>query len=392
MLRLISLLLVLISASSLAAENNKLHWQGYLSGGFADTNYDNFLVNGDGGSTMLYSGGLSARWHFTPGISLTGQTIYQDTGDHNDNGLSLDYLQLDLSDNLLPNSEQTLSIGRFKSQIGLYNSTRDIPFTRPSIYLPQSIYSEGLRDFMLGMDGLKVKSDFFLDYGTLTAEAAVGKNVIDSKFNDNVLGPTYPGDWSSAINYYFDLRYQIDRWLLAANLTRSNVHYDSSNAIIESGGIHSLQSVFSLQYRERWWEFVTEYGERRMDLRGFVITNGNNYFNNDRTMQSWYAQLRFFPSNDWTLLARYDLHYNDKNDKNGDYLSRIPGGLFPTYFANSQDWTIGASWHPDDHWLIQLEHHWVDGASWLPPIGNPDPSVNTHARWRLFAVQVSYRF
>ncbi|WP_394389179.1 hypothetical protein [Shewanella woodyi] len=43
--------------------------------------------------------------------------------------------------------------GLFKNEAGFYSSTRDVPFTRPSIMLPQSIYSDYFRDAQLHIEG-----------------------------------------------------------------------------------------------------------------------------------------------------------------------------------------------------------------------------------------------
>jgi hypothetical protein len=47
-----------------------------------------------------------------------------------------------------------MRVGRIKTAYGLYNTTRDVPFTRPSIVLPQSIYFERTRNLTVSADGV----------------------------------------------------------------------------------------------------------------------------------------------------------------------------------------------------------------------------------------------
>ena len=62
-----------------------------------------------------------------------------------------------------------IRLGRTINPIGLYNDTRDVAFTRPSIFLPQSIYFDSARNLFISADGVQTYGerrtaigDFFL--------------------------------------------------------------------------------------------------------------------------------------------------------------------------------------------------------------------------------------
>jgi hypothetical protein len=52
----------------------------------------------------------------------------------------------------------------------LYNTTRDVPFTRPSIILPQSIYFERTRNLTVSADGGEIYARALRRGGTLFGE------------------------------------------------------------------------------------------------------------------------------------------------------------------------------------------------------------------------------
>ena len=71
-------------------------------------------------------------------------------------------------------------MGRIKTAYGLYNTTRDVPFTRPSIILPQSIYFERTRNLTVSADGADIYVERYGEAGTLSASLAYGQPQTDT--------------------------------------------------------------------------------------------------------------------------------------------------------------------------------------------------------------------
>lgn len=78
--------------------------------------------------------------------------------------------------------------GLFKNEAGFYSSTRDVPFTRPSIMLPQSIYSDYFRDAQLHIEGGDLFGVHQIFDGTLDWHLAFGKVDVTEDLDRNVMG------------------------------------------------------------------------------------------------------------------------------------------------------------------------------------------------------------
>ncbi len=96
-------------------------------------------------------------------------------GDTSDAEPTLDYGVIDYQ--MVSNQSRTLGLqlGRFKNPFGLYNQTRDVAFTRPSILLPQSIYFDRTRALGLAADGVNVYWEEHTAAGTLRFRSGLGR-------------------------------------------------------------------------------------------------------------------------------------------------------------------------------------------------------------------------
>ena len=65
-----------------------------------------------------------------------------------------------------------------KTPLGLYNDTRDVAFTRPSILLPQSIYFDRTRKLALAADGVHLYGEYRSDLGDISFQAGVVRPLV----------------------------------------------------------------------------------------------------------------------------------------------------------------------------------------------------------------------
>lgn len=77
-------------------------------------------------------------------------------GKNDHDGVRVDYLHADLGIGHWFGGDADVMLGRIKIPLGLYNETRDVAGTRPSIILPQSVYYENSRTFLINSDGAAV--------------------------------------------------------------------------------------------------------------------------------------------------------------------------------------------------------------------------------------------
>jgi hypothetical protein len=102
-----------------------------------------------------------------------------------------------------------IRLGRIKTAYGLYNTTRDVPFTRPSIILPQSIYFDRTRNLTVSADGAEIYLDRYGEAGTLSASFAVGQPQTDSDAAKVALvGLNRPGSLDSKLAPDFQVLYE----------------------------------------------------------------------------------------------------------------------------------------------------------------------------------------
>jgi len=388
----------LVTAPILFAEQ-QVQTNGFVSIGYLSPSENQFFGDENGDTAVLTENGIRVSMPFQNGWAFSGQMIYREAGDNYDGGVSIDFLQLDYRANWWGEGQQTATIGRFKSQQGLYNKTRDVPQTRPSILLPQSVYLDIARNFFLTLDGAKLNSNYPFEEGDLSVEIAIGKNRFDDKFSAMALGETAEGDWNSFTNHYLDIRYESQNWTAATTFAWVGLSYEPNpnaylpirfnNMLINLptvyGEFESVMSTYSLQYTVMPFELSYEYNDR--DFESFGFSAGSTP--SKTTMGGQYLQLRYFIERDLIVLARFDEFYINEDDKDGDEI--VAGGNSRGY-ARSIDRTLGLTWRPAVDWQIAIEHHWINGGAWLPPIGKNAALPILDDDWELSAVQVSYQF
>jgi hypothetical protein len=108
----------------------------------------------------------------------------------------------------------------------------------------------------------------------------------------------------------------------------------------------------------------------------------------ESTGQSMYLQSEWRFSPNWEALLRYDVMYNDTDDRSGKRFEAATGQPAFTQFA--KDWTLGLRWEGSPRWMLRAEYHHVYGTAWLPSADNPDPGSD--ARWNMWLLQGAYRF
>lgn len=153
-----ALLLQLCAAPYVSAYDISENWHinGFLAQSAVYTDDNNYFGETDDGiSTDFYEAGLVLNGSITSKLKFSTQLLARKAGENADGSPKFDYtfLSYNLIDNV--NWNTGFRVGRIPSQLGLYNSTRDVPFTRPSILLPQSIYGETVRNSRFSHDGVQ---------------------------------------------------------------------------------------------------------------------------------------------------------------------------------------------------------------------------------------------
>jgi len=392
----------LVTYNASATESDfQLH--GFAAQGLIDVDGSNF-VNDDGSlSPKLTELGINASYQLNNKLRLTGQVVYLNGGNRYAEGVRVDYALLDWSVYGHQSWQANIYLGRFKNNHWLYSSSRDIPFARPSIILPQSVYFDGFRDIAVGSDGVAIKISHSDDeLGNFDFNLSYGSSPISNKQTELILSKFAQGvikqDYDIQASFYWQPVFS--SWRFGISYLDSEFSYQTSDnndlffdGKIFAGKIYDGQLTFQFYtintlYEGEYWEFSSEIYQENFTTEGFYQPS----FSASPTGQGAYVQSRYKVSEELTLLARYEHFYSNKNDKHGKKLEEESGGLIPSYFAYHRDTTVGLSYDFSNNLRLRFEYHWFQGAARLTPVVLPNPIVNNNKHWQLWAMQLMYWF
>ncbi len=372
-------------------ENFQVH--GFAAQGIIDVNGSNY-VNDDGAlSTELTELGLNASYILTPTLRLAGQVVYLDGGSRYNDGVRVDYALLDWSVYNNKNWQVNLYLGRYKNYHWLYSSTRDVPFTRPSIILPQSVYFDGFRDIAVGADGGALKVSYTSDaLGDFDFNISTGSSPISTEQTQIILGKFPLGDMDHIHDLQTSLYWRpfLSPWRFGLALLDSDFEYQAAEQgdMFLDADITLQRVIANVLYEGENWEFSGEILQERFVLDDFYFEN----FHLDNIGQGLYVQSRYKVNADLTLLARYERYYANKDDKSGRKLEECTQGFVPKYFGYQHDATLGLSYNLADNLQLQFEYHYIEGTARLTPVVFPNPEINDNENWQLWAMHLMYWF
>ena len=375
-----------------AAEQN-FQYHGFIAQGLVGVNGSDF-VNDDGAlSPKLTEVGINASYQLSSNLRLAGQVVYLNGGNRYAEGVRVDYALLDWSVYKSSDWQANIYLGRFKNIHWLYSSSRDIPFARPSIILPQSVYFDGFRDIAVGGDGAAIKISHSDDnYGNIDFNFSYGTSPISDNQADIILSEFAQGTvkQDSDIQASFYWQPAFSPWRFGVSYLDSDFNYQANDSgdLFFDGDFSFKFYTMNALYEGEKWEFSGEVFQERFTTEGFY----NPRYIKEPIGDGMYVQSRYKVNNELTLLTRYERFYSDRDDKNGEKLAVETGGLVPAYFAYQRDTTIGLSYDFSSNLRLRFEYHWFQGAGRLTPVVLPNPKINDSKNWQLWAMQLMYWF
>ncbi|KKO46243.1 hypothetical protein WG68_05580 [Arsukibacterium ikkense] len=363
-------------------------WHGFIAQGVTRAK-DSNAINNDGKlSIALTELGLNGQWSLQDNWRVAGQVVYLNGGNRYPEGARLDYLFVDWT--LLDNFDHQLNlfIGRYKNQHWLYSSTRDVPFTRPAIILPQSVYYDVFRDIAVSSDGLALKGYLQLSAGELEYNWSLGATPISRAQGRLLLSPLVNGKtrqkYVQQASVFWQAAGSQSTWGLS--LLDSDFSYRAAESDFFADAEVTVQRVMlNWQYQQEKWQLAAELVQERVQLNGFFAP----VFSSDQFGWGGYIMGRYRLTEQLNVLTVLDYSTNSKDDKRG---RRLPAQGIPEHFGYQQSIMLGASYELATRWRLQGEHHWVDGTGRLSPSVIPDLLNNQQRYWQLWAVQLMYWF
>lgn len=363
---------------------------GFVSQGVIQSEDSNFINEEGDVSFKLTEVGLNGFYRFNSNLRVASQVVYINGDKRYTEGGRIDYLFLDWRLPSIIDWQLNLHLGRVKNYHWLYSATRDVPHTRPSIVLPQSVYFDAFRDIALGSDGVSFLASNINDWGDWNFYWSYGNSEITRAQMRNLLSPLAMGKIKQDFVHQFNFTWQPNssRIQLGFNLLDSDFAYKAAAQDAFINGEATVQRAMLLfHYFRENIEVSAELMRERVIFSDLLFPG----FASDQTGEGGYFQAKYHLDDNLSLLARLDIYDRDRKDRDGRQFSANSPGQIPAYFAFADQATLGITWRPFPTWQIQAEVHRAKGAAKLAPVLNPNVQVNEEY-WNIWALQLSHWF
>lgn len=424
--------LSLFVQSPLCAEGlNELSIHGFLSQGYLLSDVNNYLVESSQGSAEFSEVGATLSVAPLDRLRLGLQILARDLGDEGNSDMFLDwgYADYHWRDYL------GFRIGKIKTPLGLYNKHRDLDLLRQSVLLPESVYGEGIRDFILASDGIGLYGfKPFPGFGDLEYELQAGSRNIPNPYSqfwnsqfetvgDQIADAieeslyqnptTPPGTVDAIFNETNDRRVFASNSLLGsliwsppvknlrlagAYMLMPNVNVTGNSEILlaVSSSTPGLQppaytmfvpiqsfvdvAVYALsaEYSIGGLLLASEYLRTHYDLEIRTMTS----FKTDNTSDGFYGSAAY-QLNPWFALGGYySEYYSDVDDREGKQRDRAAD-------AWQKEIVVNTRFDITPFWISKIEFHVCDG---FATVAEPEGFDDRSRHWVLLALKNTFHF
>lgn len=393
MRRLFAALCLMLSGFDAWAEDSV--WDGLQVHGFASqaaikTSDNRFFGDSPDTSFAFTEIGINASLPVNPQILLAGQVLSRRAGDLYDGTPALDYGLADVTFASSVEQRWGVRLGRIKNPLGLYNETRDVPFTHPGIFLPQVVYFDKIRNQLLSTDGLMLYGEWRGDQGAVSFTVGGGQSVADENAKWTYLPLSYrfesefkQKDPAALFSLWYATPNERFKFGLSGMALELQLH-PGPGSPLNAGTVEFFYGIASLQYNAENWTLSAEYVYEPIEWRNIFFPYMKS------TVESYYLQGTYRLRPDLEALLRYEAYANP-DDRDGTKTSAITGGLIPPFNTFSKIWTVGLRWDINPQWMVRAEYQRHHGTFILSARENPDLR-ELQEDWNLFAIQAAFRF
>jgi len=402
---IVALIVFFTEGIALSFDQEDILIHGFMSQGYLKSTHNNYLGNSKDGSFEFNEIGLNFAMPLSDELRFGLQIFSRDIGEYSNNEVTVDWGFLDyhMKDWL------GFRAGKIKMPFGLYNRQRDADTLRTPIFLPQSVYPEGIREFIIAFYGASIYGSSEIgSAGSIDYEVFAGTLDIDADtpFVSNILSTVVLSleaqgiDLAAAMDAFgIDLTEvdievaisHIEGAMLVWNtplsgLRFSGTYLSGSGDLSLAGGALDADlsldaiSVLSVEYEKGPVILACEYFDMDTDIvmRPFGTA--------PMEIEGWYISASW-QVKDWLELgAAYGEYYPTPEDKDGSDFEAV--GL-PDYYAWQKDTTLSVRFNLSEYWTAKFETHFMDGAGACSPSDNPNGIKDD---WILYAVKTSLYF
>jgi len=389
-LRFGSAVLLAVLGCAVAMADERLQWHGFAALSAVKTDRNAFFGDSEDLSFDFREAGINASYRLNSRVLLSGQVLSRRAGELYDGSPQVDYalVNVTLAESL--SNRTALHLGRIKNPLGLYNATRDVPCTRPGIFLPQSLYFDKTRNTMLATDGVMLSSQWRTGRGDISFDIGAGRPLVDKNFEWAMLGLDFPGKldpgWDALVAALW-YHSPDERLRLGISGLSAKSDYEPGGGFdLQAGELSVNMALLSAQYDWYRWSLAAEYlylplrWENFGPLMPFDESNGESY----------YLQGMYRPRRDIELMARWERGVTDRDDRGGFAQAERALGLLPHFDFYDRSWTFGATWHVSRHLMLRGEYSQRSGTYVLSSRENLPEDLSR--KWHIFAAQIALRF
>lgn len=371
------------------AEGLQAH--GFVSQSVVHTSDNNVGGNSDDSLAWgLREMGANLSWRPTPDWLISGQALARWAGESDNGEMRLDYGFVDRTLFADGDTQLGLRLGKIKNPYGFFNTTRDVAHTRPGIIMPQSIYLDRIRNFILSAPGAAVYGNHAAESLDLIWSVGAVRPDTDSADLESLFLPLErPGDLRGDTTWLGQIMAEVQggRWRLGLTLGDVRMHYKpQGDPWLLAGQNRLTPFVISAEYNSEHFSLTGEYTQARHDSKDYGSHPVALGLQKPNTVEGWYLQGTYRPTLDWTFYLRRDEIYLDNKDKTG---KKNPTPFFPPYSVFAKDWTLGTR-YAVDNWIFSAEYHKVRGTLWLSPLDTPYDDQKQD--WEMVLLQAAWRF
>ena len=409
----IALAVAVTSVDAFAVDFGDVRVNGFVSQGYIKSQENNFLVqDSTDGSFQINEAGVAVNWTASDNLRLGAQLISTDLGKDGNNDIRLDWAVADYR------ATDWLGIraGKVKLPVGLYNTSRDSDFLRPMAFLPQSVYDEMQRDFMVAAYGAAAYGNFAIgSLGDVDYQVFYGKmdldedrllidNGIRSGLNDIAAGVAgafgapagvdkveYKSDYAVTVSFVWNTA--VDGLRVGASYLRTQGEFESDlvdpfgvfNGIVEDFNVsanYDYMYVLSAEYTGSIYTIASEYMRRKNDvvaegLKPLAPFIGEQYNMLTSTSEGLYVMGNVMIPQVEGLAVSFlvEQFYGDVDNRGG---------------SKRTDFGIGLRYDFSPRWLVKAEWHKVKGTAMNLSMVNQDNPMDEN--WSYFAFKTSFNF
>jgi hypothetical protein len=348
---------------------------GFVSPGFIASTGNNYLANSKGGTFEFTEVGVNLTFPLTDKLRAGMQLFARDLGRIGNYAPRMDWFYLDYR------FEDWLGFraGRVKLPFGLYNETNDIDSARVPILLPQSIYSLGSRDFLLAQTGVEI-------YGRL---------------NMRKLGALEYRHYGGTI--FLDVSQQTS---LTTRVEDINVPYVVGERLIWETPLDGLRFAGSLQALRLDAKLIYKDKPVTLQLPAVLAVASVEYAAHDVLLAAEYSRWTLHLNASDPSLARPGTTVSERGYVMGSVRATPwfqPGMYYSVLFPNVEHRSGREAMQHDvagtlrfdmnNHWLLKLEAHYMNGTADVSPDLNDGVARSALQRsWAVFLAKTTVHF